>query len=552
MLNSIKLRTKILLIGIILSVIPLVIIGIVNYTQSQKTLAASSDEILKYAYEGLDHVASDVYNMCKVCDASLAASGKTIDTATDDDLKALRESIMSIKLGKTGYVYVIDSKGHYVISKGGKRDGEDISGAKDTNGKYLIQDVIKTAHQVGDTDIGEQVYYWKNPDDPAPRKKVVRIRYFKDWDWIIGAGSYEDEFLEGITKVKQKASQTNMFVLFTSIATVVISMVVWFFVSTSLTSKIRNVVKKILENSATMATSTSEMSTASNRLAEGASSQAAGLEEASSSLEEVSSMTRQNADNASEANGLSKNTFESAETGSKAMDKMNVAIESIRASSDETAKIIKVIDEIAFQTNLLALNAAVEAARAGEAGKGFAVVAEEVRNLAIRSAEAASETSRMIDESVRKSYDGVDIAKEVANVLEEIVDSAKKTDELISEIASASAEQADGIALVNTAISEMDRVTQQNAASSEEIASATGMISSQAKEVKTIAEELAIIVDGKDAEVSNSSRGLNKSDYLLHEIAKPAETTAKSTPAAKAAATATQDTQKSEDEFWEF
>ncbi len=550
MFNSVKLRTKILLIGIILSVTPLAIIGVSSYLQSQKSLSSSSDEILKYAYKGLDHVANSVYDMCKVCDSSLAASGKTIETATDDDLKALRESIMSIKLGDSGYVYVIDSKGRYVISKGGKRDGEDISGAKDSNGKYLIQDTIKTAHQIGDTGIGEQVYYWKNPGDPVARKKVVRIRYFKDWDWIIGAGSYEDEFLAGITKVKQQASQTNVFLLVTSIVTVVISVVVWFFVATGLTSKIRNVVKNILANSATMASSTSEMSTASNRLAEGASSQAAGLEEASSSLEEVSSMTRQNADNASEANGLSKNTFESAETGSRAMAKMNVAIDSIRESSDETAKIIKVIDEIAFQTNLLALNAAVEAARAGEAGKGFAVVAEEVRNLAIRSAEAASETSRMIDESVRKSYDGVDIAKEVANVLEEIVESAKKTDELISEIASASAEQADGIALVNTAISEMDRVTQQNAASSEEIASATGMISSQAKEVKTIVEELAMIVDGKDADVSSDSRVLNKSDYLLHEIAKP--TVAKSAPAPVASVSAPQSSEKSEDEFWEF
>jgi len=165
-----------------------------------------------------------------------------------------------------------------------------------------------------------------------------------------------------------------------------------------------------------------------------------------------------------QANTLASDARTAADDGTQAMGKMSDAINDIQKSSDETAKIIKVIDEIAFQTNLLALNAAVEAARAGETGKGFAVVAEEVRNLAMRSAEAAKNTTAMIAESVKNAKNGVDIAGEVEKTLSEIVTGVGKTTELVGEIAAASQEQAQGIDQVNTAVAQMDKVTQQNAA----------------------------------------------------------------------------------------
>lgn len=224
-----------------------------------------------------------------------------------------------------------------------------------------------------------------------------------------------------------------------------------------------------------------QISAGSQSLAQGANQQASSLEEISSSLEEMSSMTKQNADNAMMAKNLAGESNTNAKSGSEAMVRMSGAINRIKESSDQTAKIVKTIDEIAMQTNLLALNAAVEAARAGEAGRGFAVVAEEVRNLAQRSAQAAKNTADMISESVKNADDGVKIASEVAQSFESIATSAKKVNDLIAEIAAASQEQSQGIDQVNTAVAQMDKVTQQNAANSEESASAAEELSSQAE-----------------------------------------------------------------------
>jgi len=239
-----------------------------------------------------------------------------------------------------------------------------------------------------------------------------------------------------------------------------------------------------------------QISQGAQSLAEGANEQASSLEEVSSSLEEMSSMTKQNADNSNQAKILATEAKEAAGEGDASMKKMAEAIREIKQSSDNTAKIIKSIDDIAFQTNLLALNAAVEAARAGEAGKGFAVVAEEVRNLAMRSAEAAKNTANMIEESVKNADSGVNITEVVAKSLNQIVDRVGKVGDLIAEIAAASNEQALGIEQVNTAVAQMNQVTQQNAANSEESASAAEELSSQAAELNNMVNEFTLSIGG--------------------------------------------------------
>ncbi len=174
------------------------------------------------------------------------------------------------------------------------------------------------------------------------------------------------------------------------------------------------------------------------------------------------------------------------------MERMSAAIDDIQKSSEETSKIVKTIDEIAFQTNLLALNAAVEAARAGDAGKGFAVVAEEVRNLAQRSAEAAKNTADMIQEAVKNSEGGVAISQEVTEGFQEITDGIAKVNSLVAEIAAASNEQAQGIEQINTAVAQTDQVTQQNAANAEESASAAEEISAQSDELRSMVDRFTL------------------------------------------------------------
>jgi methyl-accepting chemotaxis protein len=232
-----------------------------------------------------------------------------------------------------------------------------------------------------------------------------------------------------------------------------------------------------------VASAAGEIAASSQSVADGASQQASALQETSSSLESMASMTRQTADNAQLANSLAQTARAGANDGSTAMEQMIVAMSKIQAAAEGTSQIIKDINEIAFQTNLLALNAAVEAARAGDAGRGFAVVAEEVRSLALRSKDAAMKTEALIKESVRQAEDGEQTSRQVGENLREMVAVIGKVTDVVAEIAQASRAQAEGLEQVNSAVSHMDRVTQQNAANSEECSSAAQELSGQSEEL---------------------------------------------------------------------
>ncbi len=261
------------------------------------------------------------------------------------------------------------------------------------------------------------------------------------------------------------------------------------------------------EGAAQVETAAGQVSGSSQSIAQGASEQAAALEETTSALTEMSTMTHQNAELAQQAATLSGEAKNVSDRGNQAMARMSSAITDIQKSAAETAKIVKVIDEIAFQTNLLALNAAVEAARAGEAGKGFAVVAEEVRNLAQRSAEAAKNTTSLIEESVKNAQNGVNIAGEVGKDLGEITDKSTRVNSLITQIADASKEQARGIEQVSTAATQMDQVTQSNAANAEESASASEELSGQARALNQMVGDLMMLINGKNT-LQSSSAGM--------------------------------------------
>ncbi|MDH5752969.1 MAG: methyl-accepting chemotaxis protein [Deltaproteobacteria bacterium] len=283
-------------------------------------------------------------------------------------------------------------------------------------------------------------------------------------------------------------------------------------VTNSVTGPIRKVIDGLIVASDQIASASSQVASSSQALSSGASEQAASLEETSSTLEEISSMTRQNSDNTNLANDQTQSANNLVEKGSGAMGRMVQAIRDVKESSDATAKIIKTIDEIAFQTNLLALNAAVEAARAGDAGRGFAVVAEEVRNLALRSAEAAKDTNNMLETSQQRADLSVTTAEEVEKLLTEIQRTIQDMSTLMNQVSQGSVEQSRGIEQVTAAMAQMDTVTQSNAASAEETASSSEELSAQSQELLGMVNQLIAVV-GKGGETSQaqiSNEGFKK------------------------------------------
>ena len=402
-----------------------------------------------------------------------------VGTAVNTDF--LAEKVAGTKLGQTGYGFAIDKTGLIIAHP---------------NKDLILK--LNTTQEEGMKGFATRIVAGETDAEPYIFKGVKKMAGFAPVPlagWGICITQDYGEFMA-------PAYHLSWIIFIIGIVFLVVAVVAVSFFARGIAVPIGHVANDLGDASEQVAAASSQVAAASQSLAEGASEQASALEETSSSLEEMSSMTKQNADNAAQAKALTMEAKQIVDKVGDQMSRMVTAIQDVTKSSEETGKIIKTIDEIAFQTNLLALNAAVEAARAGEAGAGFAVVADEVRNLAMRSAEAAKNTSSLIENTIVTVKNSRDLTEQTQEGFKENVAISGKIGQLIDEIAAASSEQAQGIGQIGKAVAEMDKVVQQTAANAEESASAAEEMNAQAVQMNGYVANLLTIVDGDAAQQS--------------------------------------------------
>jgi len=365
-------------------------------------------------------------------------------------------------------------------------EGKDVSTYTDSAGLAVFAEIVGICRRLGE---GAIKYTWPKSATGKPAAQISYVKLYKPWQWIVGSGFYLDDIFAHVGIIRNLAIGMLFFMIIASIP-------LFLWVSRSISRPISRAIADLTAIASQMTAASNQVSVTSQVLAQASSEQAASIQETSASLEEMASMTKQNSDNAYQADQLMKDAHQVVAQANQSMLQLTSSMGDISSASKQTSTIIKTIDEIAFQTNLLALNAAVEAARAGEAGAGFAVVADEVRGLAIRAAEAAKDTAALIEETVHKIEDGVALVGRTNKNFSDVADKSTKVATLVAEIASASREQAQGIDQVNRAVADMDKVVQQNAANAEESAASSEDLSSDAKRMKEVVDELAIVVGG--------------------------------------------------------